>query len=315
MNRTYHLRFWQLFALLILPILALTTVVYAEELSGTVSAESINLHKAPTLDSPVVGTFSQGTAVTLQGRNRDNSLVYVTAGTGPNKFNGWTRAEDIAISGDINMLPIWDNGQGDENRAGEFDSPAPSGIVTNGVMRVTRDIKYGTNECYAIVNSIDQNTPVKILARNEDGSWLFIWADAGDGWVPTDSVETNIDINALDVWASPFAGAEPCGGPRPDARICGRPGNATTASTTRWTDIFATADPDSQTGRAYTPGVEVRMTGRDFWGCWVSVTGGGDAGWVPVNALNERGIMDLPILVDNSDGCSIDDGQVACPDG
>ncbi len=319
MRSTYQLRFWQLFMLLLLPILALTTAVYAEELSGTVSAESVNLHRDPNLSSPIVGTFPQGTPVTLQGRNRDNSLVYIAAGTGPDKFNGWVAASDITINGDINVLPIWDNGQGDENRAGEFDGPAPApsgnGIITNGIMRVSRDIKAGADECYRTIAPIAQGTPVKILARNESGTWLFIWADAGDGWVPTSSVETSVDISTFDVWTDHFAGESCQSPPQFDARICGRPGNATMASTTRWTDIFETADPDSTTGRAYTPNVEVTMVGRDFWGCWVSVTGGGDAGWVPVNALSERGILDLPILVDNSDGCSIDDGQVACPDG
>jgi hypothetical protein len=316
MRTTYQLRFWQLLILMLLPILTLTSVAHAEELSGTVSAASVSLHKDPNLSSPVVGTFAQGTAVTVEGRSRDNSLVYIGAGTGPDKFNGWVSASDVAINGDINVLPIWDNGQGDENRAGEFAGPAPSsnGIVTNGVMRVTRDIKAGADECYRTVASITQGTPVKILARNDAGTWLFIWADAGDGWVPTSSVETSIDIGGLNVWTDHFVGDACQSPPQFDARICGRPGGATMASTTRWTDIFETADPDSTTGRAYTPDVEVTIIGRDFWGCWVSVSGGGDAGWVPINSLSERGVLDLPILLDNSDGCSIADGQVACPD-
>ncbi len=100
-----------------------------------------------------------------------------------------------------------------------------------------------------------------------------------------------------------------------DSRICGREGAVTQAQTTRWTDVFATADPDTQTGDAYPPNTPVQILGRDFWGCWVKVNSASANGWVPVNALNTRNIMDLPILLDNSDGCSIADGStVTCED-
>lgn len=100
-----------------------------------------------------------------------------------------------------------------------------------------------------------------------------------------------------------------------DSRICGRPGGVTQAQTIRWTDIFSTADPDSTTGEAYEPNTAVNIEGRDFWGCWVKVNSAAGNGWVPVNALNTRNIMDLPILLDNSDGCSIADGStVTCED-
>lgn len=101
--------------------------------------------------------------------------------------------------------------------------------------------------------------------------------------------------------------------PTVDGRICGRAGAVTQAATTRWTDVFSTADPDATTGEAYPPNTGVTILGRDFWGCWVKVDSAGADGWVPVNALNTVNIMDLPILLDNSDGCSISDGsRVTC---
>lgn len=182
-----------------------------------------------------------------------------------------------------------------------------------GSMRIGRTVKVGANECYRTLTNISADDYIKALGRNADGSWLFIWADVGDGWVPTSSVTLDSDHMALGVWQDHFNG-ESCAAPPPvDSRICGREGSVTAASTVRWTDIYTTADPDSTTGRAYRPSTAVTILGRDFWGCWVSVSGAGDAGWVPINALSERGVMGLPVLINNSNGCSIDDGAVSCP--
>ncbi|MGB1250310.1 MAG: hypothetical protein ACPG8W_06735, partial [Candidatus Promineifilaceae bacterium] len=156
---------------------------------------------------------------------------------------------------------------------------------------------------------------IKALGRNSDGSWVFIWADVGDGWVPTSSVTLAGNVMLLSVWADHFSG-EACAAPpqQIDARVCGREGNTTTANTTRWTDIFNTADPATDTGRAYPPNTNVTINGRDFWGCWVQVDGASDSGWIPVDSLSNRGVMSRPILVDNSGGCQIlDDGRVLCP--
>ena len=124
-----------------------------------------------------------------------------------------------------------------------------------------------------------------------------------------------LTLSALLSWQAVFAGGAD---PEPvvyDSRICGRPGNTTHAQTIRWTDIFATADPATTYHKSYSPNTPVTIIGRDFWGCWVSVQGDPMNGWIPVNALNARGVLDLPILVDNSNGCRINNGQVTCPFG
>lgn len=104
-------------------------------------------------------------------------------------------------------------------------------------------------------------------------------------------------------------GADPVAAPAPapevepvaDARICGEEGAVTQSSTNRWTNIFATAHPDSDTGRAYEPNTPVTITGRDYWGCWVAVEAEPGNGWIPVDATTTKAVMGLPVLVDNSD--------------
>lgn len=104
--------------------------------------------------------------------------------------------------------------------------------------------------------------------------------------------------------------------PQFDTRICGRNGTTTQTNTVRWTNIFSNGDPDTDTGRAYPPNTSLRLIGRDFWGCWVQVESDTDAGngWVPIQSLNTRGVLGLPVTFDNSGGCRIENGQVVgCP--
>ena len=193
--------------------------------------------------------------------------------------------------------------------------PAVSAVDLTGNMNTSRPVKVGADECYRTLTNITNGAAIKALARNANGSWVFIWADVGDGWVPTSSVNLAGNVMSLSVWTDHFNGEACAAQPQPvDSRICGRDGNTINANTTRWTDIFNTADPDTETGRAYPPNTGVTINGRDFWGCWVQVDGAGDSGWIPVDSLNNRGVMGRPILVDNSGGCTIEaDGRVLCP--
>lgn len=104
--------------------------------------------------------------------------------------------------------------------------------------------------------------------------------------------------------------------PQFDTRICGRNGSVSRSNTVRWTNIFSNGDPDTDTGRAYPPNTALRLIGRDFWGCWVQVESDTDTGngWVPIQSLNTRGVLGLPVTFDNSGGCRMENGKiVGCP--
>lgn len=185
----------------------------------------------------------------------------------------------------------------------------------NGTMRATRDLKAGADECYRTVATTPAGASIMLLGRNESGSWVFVWSDAGDGWAPAGTVAPDGAIGSLPVWNDRFNGAT-CNTQPPvpqfDSRICGRAGSDTAANTVRWTDIYSTADPDLDTGRSYPPNTALTLNGRDFWGCWVRVRSNTDSGngWIPVQSLDTRAIMSLPVLVDNSGGCQIVDDQI-----
>lgn len=109
-------------------------------------------------------------------------------------------------------------------------------------------------------------------------------------------------------WQSAYAGAaDPDVG---DTNFCGRDGAVTQAQTIRWTDVFSAPDPDANIGQAFAPNTAVTIEGRDYWGCWVKITAGSVSGWLPVDSLNTRAVMGLPVLFDNSGGKCIKDGVI-----
>lgn len=181
-------------------------------------------------------------------------------------------------------------------------------------MRIDRALKVGANECYRTVANVRAGDNIKLLGRNADGSWVFVWADAGDGWAPASSVNVSAEqVATLNPWTDHFNGEACASQPvQFDSRICGRLGTVTAATTTRWTDIYTSADPDLPTERAYPPNTPLTLVGRDFWGCWVRVRSNTTVGngWVPVQSLDTRAVMGLTVLVDNSGGCQIIDSQI-----
>ena len=175
-------------------------------------------------------------------------------------------------------------------------------------------------------NAYPPNTPVTILGRDFWGCWVKVNSAEYNGWVPVNALNTRniMDLpmlldnsNGCSISdGSTVSCVEQPADPAPvvDSRICGTAGAVTQASTTRWTDTYTTADPNSQTGEGLAPQVSLTINGRDFWGCWVNVTHSGGTDWLPVDAISTRAIFDLPQMVDNSGGCTMTgDRQVSCP--
>ena len=160
-------------------------------------------------------------------------------------------------------------------------------------------------------NAYPPSTAVTILGRDYWGCWVKVDSATYDGWVPVDALNTNT-VMSLPVLFDNSGGkcvkdGVICGQvaptPRPttpsepvDSRICGRDGNARNANTIRWTNIYNGPSASTVTNRAYAPNTNLDLEGRDYWGCWVKVVG---SNWVPVDSLNTRGVMGLPVLVDN----------------
>ena len=68
---------------------------------------------------------------------------------------------------------------------------------------------------------------------------------------------------------------------------------------TRWTNLYATPQPDSALDAGLAPDTVVTVLGRDQWGGWILIETGDDAGWVPRDALSLDSAEGL-LMVDES---------------
>lgn len=185
------------------------------------------------------------------------------------------------------------------NPAGRTTCGVPGNATINVTVRWTNVYSAPNGNAVTDIN-MPHDTNVTMTGRDVWGCWVRITSTFGTGWLPIDALR---DTGVLGLPVVSGGASVPAPAPIVDVRVCGEEGNTTTASTTRWTDLFSWASPDTRlANKALAPNTTVTINGRDFWGCWVHITSGGESAWVPVDALSSRGVMSLPILADNSNG-------------
>lgn len=65
-------------------------------------------------------------------------------------------------------------------------------------------LRYYPGTAEEISRVVNELAPLTVIGRTDDGAWLRVTMDDGfTGWVVAESVETSVDLNALDVVASP----------------------------------------------------------------------------------------------------------------
>ncbi len=70
---------------------------------ATVQAQGINVRAGPGTDFPIVGGLSQGAQVTVLGQNQAGDWLQIQL---PDGGQGWVFAPLVALSGDVEALPV-----------------------------------------------------------------------------------------------------------------------------------------------------------------------------------------------------------------
>ena len=123
--------------------------------------------------------------------SEDGNWLFVWSDSG----DGWVPTDTMTVDGDHSSLSIWSKPM----RGYSFK---PEG----NIIRPT-DLKTGANSGYQTLVCIPSHQYVKMLAQSEDGFWVFVWSDAGDGWVPRSAIKSDADLSYLAVWTAPIHGA------------------------------------------------------------------------------------------------------------
>jgi Tol biopolymer transport system component len=71
-------------------------------LTGTVTAEALNVRSGPGADFEAVGVVHKDDVVGISGRNDDASWLYMVI----DSLTGWVSASHVAVAGDIAVLPV-----------------------------------------------------------------------------------------------------------------------------------------------------------------------------------------------------------------
>lgn len=201
-----------------------------------------------------VAKARQSDDAAVLARSTDGNWLFVWSDSG----DGWAHATTVTVTGDAGTLPTWPN--------------PIKGYVFKPMATVSRatDLKNGPESAYETLVCIPPNTTVKILARSEDGHWVFVWSDHGDGWVPVSAVQTESDLQFLPTWTRPIAGAQytPKGTVVPDHL-----------------NIHAGADWAYNAVAKTSKGKAVKVLARNEAGSWVFIWSDAGDGWVAAESV------------------------------
>ena len=165
----------------------------------------INLRVAPDVYSGVITQVPGGQALTILGRNPDDTWYHVRLEDGE---TGWMLAELLAANvGEIDAVyektPLPPQRYGELGTQGRVHAPA-------GV-----NLRRGPEATYPSVGIIADGTVVDLLAQSPyHNSWVKVDADGLVGWLSLLTIETQAFIDALpvDYTAPPMPTATPIPG-------------------------------------------------------------------------------------------------------
>lgn len=141
----------------------------------------------------VIGMLLQNQEVIVMARNADASWYFIWS----NSADGWVPAAATYTAADVTALPVWSAPiQGAQLK--------PTGAVRPGASAVVRQ---GAAADYTPVTTLRSWERPVILARNAAADWVFVWSDAGDGWVRAADLLLTTAVDHLPVWTDHFQGA------------------------------------------------------------------------------------------------------------
>ena len=167
--------------LILVVAIVLSTSVHAQESASTVvqrseerqeiailAKQNLAFHSRPDFYSNVLGVFESGDESTAFGRD--------AAGDWLQTPDGWVNARNTAAAGNIMSLSM----------TSEFISLQATGNL---------ELREGPDPSFSQTATLSNDKLTIAVGRNHDGSWV----QTPDGWIPSDIVEADRDIDSLPV--------------------------------------------------------------------------------------------------------------------
>ena len=136
--------------------------------TAIVTTGNLNIRTGPGASFSTITSVPYGTTLTLVGRNADGTWVKVRTSSGQ---EGWANASYLTTSVPVSSLPIVDGSTG---------TGTPTAVVTTGALNV----RSGSGPSYSSVTVVYQGSPLTLIGRNADSSWVKVRTPNGtEGWV------------------------------------------------------------------------------------------------------------------------------------
>lgn len=161
--------------------------------TGIVLTGRLNVRANPGVGNTVLTSASQGANMTLIGRNSDNGWLYLRA---PDGKEGWSRADMLGTTTNINALPV-------------LAGAVPTSSVPTSVPPIAPPVTDPTNTAViracpnlacAVTGNVYSGLTITATGRSADSTWVYLTTSNGQqGWIPAQYVQLNIPINSLPV--------------------------------------------------------------------------------------------------------------------
>lgn len=178
-------------------------------LTGVINATTLNVRQGPGANFPVIGRLPNGTVVTVEARNADNTWLNICC-LPDGQTQGWVSAQFVTpnySAADLNTLPI---GNGATLVAGitPVATPVatatalalPAGAPQGAVVAVSLNVRAAPSTDAAILGKLSNGTTVALLGRNAASDWWLICCIPGateNGWVSAQFITTEADAATL----------------------------------------------------------------------------------------------------------------------
>lgn len=166
---------------------------------GSLMAEaygSVNVRSGPAIQYGIVGTLDVGDQVTVTARNNTlNDWLFIET----EALQGWVAFFTVQVNGNPNTLPVL-----------VPDSAGSELVSPTQILRVRFNVRLHSEPSAEspTITVIPFNSRVTLLARTDNGEWLYIDYEGLDGWGAADLFSTPPDLETIPIY-TPDATPEP----------------------------------------------------------------------------------------------------------
>nr|MBN1228814.1 SH3 domain-containing protein [Anaerolineae bacterium] len=238
---------------------------------------NLRLRSGPGTNYTQIGLIIAGHTVAVNGRNADNSWLYVDYSSA----KGWASAAYLTVNGSLAAVPVVDAG-GNPVGGTTTQPPAASPSATATPLYYL-NFRSGPGTNYPSFDVVPPRTTVSVFGRSSDSRWVYVEFNGRKGWFAAWLATINGDLNSMpevDANGNPVGG-----GAAPTAQPTSQPTQQPTATSLTATInyyIWFRAGP----GTTYTKlgsiryGTSVTVLGRNADSSWAYVDWNGSRGWV-----------------------------------